>query len=216
MPALIDRAFCFKHPLRIARLFGVDILFAMLLSRDRTLLERIAQKYRAHRVAPPRAVGSPYKLAALFEFRLARIYGAMARRFRFVPRARKLFSDLEEEELEHGRLMLVCLHREAMAPRPAFAPSVRDPQIRDYLLDLRRIEHAVEGMTLEQALQVAGELEAGEVNVIFARLLKQASGAESELFAEQIRGAQSHPQSVPRRIKELKERLGAQRPSGRT
>jgi hypothetical protein len=66
-------------------------------------------------------------------------------------------------------------------------------------------------MSLDQALRVTGVLEASEVNTIFGRLLKQVGKAETELFAEQLQGAQSHPESVPRRIKELRDRLGPER-----
>jgi hypothetical protein len=69
----------------------------------------------------------------------------------------------------------------------------------------------VPGMTLEQALRVTNVLEAGEVNVIFGRLLKQVGKPQTEIFAEQLKGIQSHPESVPRRIKELRERLGPER-----
>lgn len=211
MQAVIDRTFCLRHPVKIVRLFGLDVFLGMLLRKDKTLLERISAKYRARRVAMPGDVGNAYKLSALFEFRVAHIYAAMAERFKSVAEARRLFLDLEEEEMEHGRLMLACLFQVAISPNLEFVPSVRDPQIRDSLIELRRIEHEVAGMSLEQALKVTNKLEASEVNVIFGRLLKQVGKAETELFAEQLKGAQSHPESVPRRIAELKERLGPER-----
>jgi hypothetical protein len=209
MQAVIDRDFCLKNPFTIIRLFGLDIFLGMLLHKDKTLLERVSQKYRTRRIAMPGSVGNAYKLSALFEFRVAHIYGAMARRFQSVPEAQRLFKDLEEEEMEHGRLMLACLYQIALTPALRFIPSVRDPEIRRSLIELRRIERAVAGMSLEQALETAGRLEASEVNTIFGRLLRQVDKAQTQLFAEQLKGAQSHPESVPRRIKELKERLGA-------
>jgi hypothetical protein len=208
MQAVIDRSYCLKHPFQISYLFGIDVFLGMLLSKDKTLLERIAAKYRRHRIAMPGALGNAYKVSALFEFRVANIYGAMAERFRLVPDAQRLFLDLRDEELEHGRLMVACLYQVAMNPRAHFIPSVRDPEIRESLSELRQIERRVPGMTLEQALNVANVLEAGEVNMIFGRLLKQVGKAQTDLFAEQLKGVQSHPESVPRRIKELKRRLG--------
>lgn len=207
MQAVIDRDFCLKNPYKIIRLFGIDVFFGMLLYKDKTLLERVATKYRARRIAMPGTVGNAYKLSALFEFRVAHIYGAMAERFRSVAQAHRLFKDLEEEEMEHGRLMLACLYQIALTPALRFVPSVRDPQIRASLIALRRIERSVAGMSLEEALKTTGELEASEVNTIFGRLLAQVDKAQTQLFAEQLKGAQSHPESVPRRIKELKERL---------
>jgi rubrerythrin len=211
MQAVIDRAHCLKHPFKIVRLFGLDVFLGMLLRTDKTLLERIAEKYRARRIAMPGTVGSAYKLSALFEYRVAHIYGAMAERFRSIPEAHRLFLDLKEEEMEHGRLMLACLYQVAVSPDVQFVPSVRDPEIRESLNELRRIEREVAGMSLEQALATTGRLEASEVNTIFGRLLKQVGKAETELFAEELRGAKSHPESVPRRIKELRERLGPER-----
>lgn len=211
MQAVIDRAHCLRHPLKIVRLFGLDVFLGMLLRPNKTLLERIAEKYRARRIAMPGSLGNAYKLSALFEFRVAHIYGAMAERFKSVPEANRLFLELMEEEMEHGRLMLACLYQVAVSPDLQFVPSVRDPQIRESLSALRRIEREVQGMSLERALAVTGTLEASEVNTIFGRLLKQVGKAQTELFAEELSGAKSHPESVPRRIKELKERLGPER-----
>lgn len=211
MQAVIDRAHCLKHPFRIVRLYGLDIFLGMLLRADKTLLERIAEKYRARRVAMPGTLGNAYKLSALFEFRVAHIYGAMAERFQSIPEAHRLFLDLKEEEMEHGRLMLACLYQVAVRPEVQFVPSIRDPGIRESLNELRRIEHEVAGMSLEGALAVTGKLEASEVNTIFGRLLMQVGKEETELFAEELRGAQGHPESVPRRIKALRERLGPDR-----
>jgi rubrerythrin len=208
MQAVIDRSFCLRHPIKIIQLFGFDVFLGMVLHRDKTLLQRIAEKYQAHRVPMPGAIGNAYKLSALFEFRVAHIYTAMAERFKAIGEARQLFLDLAEEEMEHGRLMLACLYQVAVTPEVDFVPSVRDAEIRESLNQLRAIERRVGEMSLTEALKVTNELEASEVNVIFGRLLKQVGRAETELFAEQLKGAQSHPESVPRRVKELKERLG--------
>jgi hypothetical protein len=208
MQAVIDRDYCLKNPIRIIRLFGLDVFLGMLFSKKKTLLERIADKYRAHKVAMPGTLGDAYKLSALFEFRVAHIYGAMAERFKAQREVHGFFRDLQEEELEHGRLMLACLYQVAVRPDVDFAPSVRDPQIRESLNRLREIERQVPRMSLDEAFQTTNDLEASEVNVIFGRLLKQVGKTETELFAEQLQGAQSHPESVPRRIKVLKARLG--------
>lgn len=208
MQAVIDRDFCLKNPLKIIQLFGLDVLVGMLLSKEKTLLQRIAEKCQARRVPMPGPVGNAYKLSALFEYRVAHIYAAMAERFADLPEVHRFFLDLRDEELEHGRLMLACLYQIAVDQELDFVPSVRDPQLRESLNELRRIEQRVPGMSLEEAFKVTNELEAGEVNVIFGRLLKQVGRAETELFAAELEGAKSHPESVPRRIKELKARLG--------
>jgi rubrerythrin len=208
MQAVIDREFCLKNPIKIIQLFGFDVLVGMLLSKEKTLLQRIADKYQAERVPMPGPVGNAYKLSALFEFRVAHIYAAMADRFKDMPDVHRFFLDLRDEELEHGRLMLACLYQVALNREVDFVPSVRDPEMRESLNALRRVARAVPQMSLAEAFKVTAELEAGEVNIIFGRLLKQVGRAETELFAEQLKGAQSHPESVPRRIKELKARLG--------
>jgi hypothetical protein len=208
MQAVIDRNYCLQNPIKIIKLFGLDVFLGMLLSKDKTLLERLSDKYRAHAAAMPGPLGNAYKLSALFEFRVAHIYAAMAKRFKAHGEVRALFCDLKEEEEEHGRLMLACLYQVAVHPGADFVPNVRDPEIRQSLKALRDIERRVPQMSLEEAFKVTNELEASEVNVIFGRLLKQVGKAETELFAEQLQGAQSHPESVPRRIKELKARLG--------
>lgn len=209
MQAVIDRDYCLRHPGKIIRLFGLDVWLGMLLDRNKTLLERVVDKYRAHAVPLPGALGGAYKCSALFEFRVARIYAAMAERFADTPEASGLFQDLSEEELEHGRVMLTCLFHVTAGPGRDFAPSVRDPDIRDALRRLRAIERRVPEMDLGEALRVTGELEASEVNVIFGRLLAQVDKAELALFAEHLSGAEGHSESVPRRIAALRQRAAA-------
>lgn len=204
MQAVIDRDYCLRHPAQIARLFGLKVLIGLLLDRRKTLLERVVEQYQAHGVPAPGAIGNAYKCSALFEFRVARIYAAMAERFADHPEAAGLFRDLSEEELEHGRVMLACLFHVKAGPQVDFMPSVRDPEIRDALNRLRDLERQVPEMTLEEALRTTAELERGEVNVIFGRLLKQVDRAELGLFAAQLEGANSHSESVPRRIAQLR------------
>ncbi|TVQ85568.1 MAG: hypothetical protein EA400_15265 [Chromatiaceae bacterium] len=208
MQAVIDRNFCLRHPVRIIRLFGPGVWLGMLLNRRKTLLERVLARYQAHAVPAPGALGCAYKCSALFEFRVARIYAAMAARFADQPAAAALFRDLSEEEMEHGRVMLACLFQVTARTDLDFLPSVRDPEIRAALARLRGIERQVGRMTLEEALDTTAELERGEVNVIFGRLLKQVQQEQLALFAEHLGGAQSHSESVPRRIAALR-RQGA-------
>jgi hypothetical protein len=203
MQALIDRDYCLRHPAKIIRLFGFGVYLGMLLDRRKTLLERVVEKYRAHGVAAPGAIGNAYKCSALFEFRVARISAAMARQFADQPAAAALFGELSDEEMEHGRVMLTCLFQVSVGPTLDFLPSVRDPEVRDALKRLRAIERRVPEMTLEEALTTTAGLERGEVNVIFGRLLGQVDKAQLALFAQQLTGTQNHSESVPRRIAEL-------------
>ena len=116
MQAVIDRDYCLRHPGQIARFFGWDVVLGMLVSDKKTLLERVADKCLAQGVPMPGPLGNAYKLSALFEFRVAKIYKAMAERFSDQPEASDLFRDLSEEEMEHGRIMLACLYEIATKP----------------------------------------------------------------------------------------------------
>lgn len=119
----------------------------------------------------------------------------MAERFKTNPAVHRFFLDLHDEEMEHGRLMLVCLDQVAVNREVDCVPGVRDRAMRESLNALRDIERRVPAMSLEEAFKVTNELEAGEVDVIFGRLLTLVGRAETELFAEQLKGAQSHPAS---------------------
>jgi rubrerythrin len=144
----------------------------------------------------------------LFELRAAQIYQKMAERFADVPAAHRLFKDFQEEEVEHARLMLVCLYSVRMTPDIHYVPSVRDPEIKAVMQAMRRVQRRVAQMTLEEALDASEELERGEVNVIFGRLLKQVEEPEIGLLRQMIRHAEGHQDSVPRRIRALREALG--------
>ncbi|MCF7983917.1 MAG: hypothetical protein K9L70_05890 [Thiohalocapsa sp.] len=63
MQAVIDRAYCLRHPGRIVRLFGLDVYMGLLLNKRKTLLERVTEKYRTNAVAVPGAVGNAYSTA---------------------------------------------------------------------------------------------------------------------------------------------------------
>ena len=210
MSAVIDRQYCLSHPVQIARLFGLDVCLGMLLSSHKTLLERVTEKYQANRIPFPGALGNAYRLSALFELRVARLYAAMARRFRDEPDAARLFADLSEEEMEHGRVMLTCLFQVSVSPSSAFMPSIRDPEIRAELSRLRSLERQVDQLSLDEALDLTIELERGEVNIIFGRLLGQVDSAQLQLFAHELTGPQSHATCVPRRIQDLKRSREAQ------
>ena len=82
METIIDRDFCIKHPSRIIGLFGLDVYLGLLFNQRKSLLERLTEKYSAHGMPMPGPLGNAYKLSALFEFRVARIYQRMAERFR--------------------------------------------------------------------------------------------------------------------------------------
>jgi len=209
MQAVIDRDYCLRHPAQIAKFFGWDVVLGMLFSNKKTLLERVTEKCLAHGVPMPGPLGNAYKLSALFELRVAKIYAAMAERFKDQEEASALFRDLSEEEMEHGRIMLSCLYEIATKPGIDFVPSVRDEDMRESLNELREVQRRVPEMSLDEALNVTDELERGEVNVIFGRLLKQVGKPEMELFAERLEGAQNHSESVPRRVRELREAMAA-------
>ncbi len=205
MSAVIDRDYCLKHPVKIIRLFGLGVYLGMALSTHKTLLQRVTEKYQASRIPFPGPVGNAYRLSALFELRVSRIYAAMARQFAHEPDAAKLFSDLSQEETEHGRVMLTCLFQVTLSPKVGFIPSIRDPEIRAGLARLRALERRVRTLTLDEALDLALDLERGEVNIIFGRLLAQVDSAQLALFAERLRGPQNHSQSVPKRVKALRQ-----------
>jgi rubrerythrin len=133
----------------------------------------------------------------------------MARHFADNPEAAALFQQLSEEEMEHGRIMLTCLFQVTAGPSLEFMPSVRDPDVRDSLRKLRAVEKQVPSMSLDEALTTTAELEKGEVNIIFGRLLDQVDKAQLALFAEHLTGAENHSESVPRRIAELKAHRAA-------
>ena len=204
METIIDRDYCIKHPGRIIRLFGLDIYLGLVFNKNKSLLERLTDKYSAHATPMPGPLGNAYKLSALFEFRVARIYQRMAEQFKEQSAAHDLFMELHEEEMEHGRLMLVCYYTVELNPSIVFIPDVRDPAIRKSLNELRALEHKVDSLTLKEALDITIGLEKSEVNVIFGKLLNQVDSAQSKIFAEQFKGIEGHSESVPRRINELR------------
>jgi hypothetical protein len=104
--------------------------------------------------------------------------------------------------------MTLCLYTIDGKANADFVPSVRDPDNRALMQELRAVERNAWKLSLDEALDVTEKLEASEVNVIFDRLLKQAQNPKSELFVSQLAKAEGHASAVPKRIKALREKLG--------
>jgi len=204
MPTLIDREYCLKHPQTIIKLFGTELYLKLMASKKR-LLEHLTDYYAAHGYPMLGMVGDAYRLSSILEYRMARIYKSLADKFRDNPAAHALFSELQEEEEEHGRLMEICRYTVKNHPELEFVPSVRDPEIQTMLQELKQIAKNIEHMSLEEALETTERLEQGEINTIFDRLLKQTGQSESNFFEEQMHHLEGHGASVPKRIQELRE-----------
>jgi len=204
METIIERGYCLRHPRKIIRLFGMVIYLGLLFDKKKTLLEHLINKHNTEGVPMPGSIGNAYKLSALIEFRVARIYKTMAEQFKDNPQAHRLFMDLYNEEMEHGRLMLHCYYTVELSPSISFIPGISDPKIKNTLHDLKALEKRVFTLPLDKALEMTNELERGEVNIIFGQLLTQVNQEQSQLFIEQFKKAEGHSESVPRRIRELK------------
>lgn len=207
MSSLVSRSYCLAHPVEISQLYGLRVLLGTMINTKRTVFERVASSFSENRLAMPGPLGQSYRLSELCELRAARIYQAMTARFADVPLAHQLFKDLEEEENEHARLMRICLYSVRMSPHRQYMPSVRDPEIRVVMREMRRVERRVPFMSLDEALRAAEELETGEVNLIFGKLLNQVEEPEVGLLREMLRHAEGHNVSVPRRIGLLRAQL---------
>lgn len=207
MGEIIGRDYCLKHPGQIIKLFGLGVFLGMLFCGKKTLLQRVTENYRSRGFPMPGHVGNAYRIAAMIEFRVSRVYARLAERFQGQGPVRDFFRELQEEELEHGRLMLLCLYTVGIKPSLQFIPSVRDPKVREITHWLRGIKRTVDDLTLEEALRLTEEIEAGEVNIIFDKLLKQTEEAESRLFQEEMRLLEGHATAVPQKIAELRRTL---------
>lgn len=205
MSTLIDRSYCLRHPGTITRLFGLSVFLRMLFSRNRSLLELLTSHYADHGYPLPGRIGDAYRVSALLEYRMARIYRRFATKFHTNDKAHQLFEELYQEEEEHGRLMELCRYTLKNKPALAFMPSVRDPAIRRMLKELRQIERTADNISLAEALDITEQLEKGEVNTIFNRLLKQTGETESHLFKDKLSQIEGHSTSVPRRLQALRE-----------
>lgn len=206
MSALIDREYCLRHPGSIVRTFGLGT-FLGTIAGGKSLLERAVERHQRHGYAYPGYVGRAYRLAALIELRVARIYGKLARRFADQPEVAALFHELDEEEQEHSRLMELCRYVVVRHPRLKYLPEIRHPNIRAILAQLRELSRAVDALSLDDALDITVELEQGEINSIFDRLLKQTDADAARLFESRLRQAEGHAESVPRRVTALREHL---------
>lgn len=207
MQALVDRDFIVRNAADIIGLFGVGVYLNLILMRRTDLFEAVADWHLRHGIPMPGRVGNAYRLSALLEYRVARIYGRLAERFSLNAEARDLFRELEREEIQHGQVMMLCLYTVRQDSGLTFIPSVRDPEMREILQKLRRIERNVEGLSLEQALDLTLKLEEGEVNTIFGRLLKQVEDPKTRFFAHLLSLAGSHQATVPPRVARLRESL---------
>jgi hypothetical protein len=103
--------------------------------------------------------------------------------------------------------MNICLHSVKMGPSVSYVPSVCDAGIREQMQHLRGVQRSVPSMSLEEALRITEEVERGEVNTIFGRLLGQVEGPEAALLRKHTGQAENHSESVPRRLQELRQRL---------
>lgn len=211
MPSVVSRSYCLAHPMEISQMYGLNVLLGTFVDTRRTVLQRVAESFSERRLAMPGPLGMSYRMSELAELRTARIYQAMAERFADVTPAHDLFKGLQEEEEEHARLMHICLYSVRMTPEVQYVPSVRDPEIRAVMRQMRAVQRRVPSMTLSEALSVTEDLEQGEVNLIFGRLLKQVEEPEVGLLRQMLRCAENHHVTVPRRIRQLRtllEKLG--------
>jgi hypothetical protein len=157
----------------------------------------------------PGRLGNAYRLSAVIEFRVARVYGRLADRFAHRASVHDFFRELQVEEEEHGRLMTLCLYTVKSNRECGFVPSIRDPDIRNLLGHLRDLERHAHELSLDEALDLTEQLERSEVNTIFDRLLMQASSPQSDFFVAQLKKVEGHSVAVPKRIKALREQLAA-------
>jgi len=209
MASVVSREYCLSHPVEISQLYGLNVFLGTLINKRRSVLERVATSFAERRLAMPGPLGESYRLSELFELRAAKIYRCMAERFADVAPAQQLFKDLQEEEEEHARLMSICLYSVRMSPDVQYVPSIRDPEIRAVMKQMRAVQRRVPSMTLSEALLTSEELEAGEVNLVFGRLLKQVAEPEVGLLRQMMRHAENHQVTVPRRIAKLRAELDA-------
>jgi len=204
---IIGRDFCLQQPSKIIRLFGLATFFKMLFSPGKTLLESVLELHARRGIQVPGPLGRAYRISALIEFRVARIYKRLAEKFNFNERARDFFLELHREEEEHGRLMLLCLFTTRYKPKASYMPGLYDTEVRTLMKKLRHFEKNITLLSLDEALRLTADLEKGEANIIFDKLLKQAEQKETFLFSEEMEKAGSHSISVPRRINELRKEV---------
>ncbi len=81
MAEIIGRDYCLRHPRKIIGLFGLQIFIGMLLSRKKSLLQRVTETYERRGIPMPGSVGNAYRISALIEYRMSRLYSKLALRF---------------------------------------------------------------------------------------------------------------------------------------
>ncbi|KAA3629559.1 MAG: hypothetical protein DWQ09_04795 [Proteobacteria bacterium] len=202
------RDYCLRHPRQIIRIFGLGVYLRMMLDSRKSLLEAVSEAQARHGIALPGQPGNAYRIASVIEFRVARIYGLLAQRFTATPALHEFYRELQAEEEEHGRLMLLCMYTATNAPLLGYIPTLRDHDIRQTLRELRSIQAKAPQLTLDEALAVTEELEMSEINTIFEKLLAQTQHPATYFFRELMGSAEGHAESVPRRIRELRASLG--------
>lgn len=207
MGDIIGRDYCLKNPGKIVKHFGLGVFLGVVFCKKKSLLQRVMETYRSRGIPMPGYVGSAYRISAMIEFRVSRLYAGMAERFRDQKPVRNFFMELHHEEIEHGRLMLLCLYTIALRPHLSFVPSIRDPEIREVTNWLRGLKRKIESLSLEEALQLTEKIEASEVNTIFEKLLKQTNESESRIFRDQMQLLEDHAKTVPLRIIQLRQAL---------
>lgn len=207
MQTIVDREYVRGHAGEVIRSFGLMAYIRSLRTKDKGLLEQLEEKYLSSGVPMPGRLGNAYRLSALIELRVARIYERMVRRFDENPLVSAFFQKLQEEEQEHARVMVLCLYTVDAQTELDYVPSVRDPEMRALLGELRAKALGVWKLSLDEALDLTEKLEASEVNTIFDKLLKQTRNPKSDFFISQLAKVEGHAAAVPKRIKALREKL---------
>ncbi len=207
MKTIVDQEYVRRHAEEVIKTFGLMTYVSSLRTKGKGLLEQLEEKYLSGGVPMPGRLGNAYRLSALIELRVARIYERMVRRFDENPLVKEFFQKLQEEEQEHARVMVLCLYTVDARTELDYLPSVRDPEIRALLGELRTKARGVWKLSLDEALDLTAELEASEVNVIFDKLLEQTRNPKSDFFISQLAKVEGHAAAVPKRIKALREKL---------
>lgn len=127
---------------------------------------------------------------------------------RHSPRCLPFSGNLREEQ-EHSGLMQLCRFLVAYHPQLKYLPEIRHPNIRAILALLRELNRAVEVLSLEEALEATVNLEQGEINSVFDRLLKQVDAEGVRLFEGRLRAVEGHAEAVPKRVAALRRRLAS-------
>jgi len=207
MQTIVDREHVQQHRGEVIRTFGLMAYIRAVGSRRKGLLEQVEKKYLDAGIAMPGAVGNAFRLSALLELRAARIYARMVKRFAEIQVLREFFEELQAEEEEHARIMTLCLYTIDNEVELDYVPSVRDPDVRKLLGEMRTHERNVWRLSLDEALDLTNKLEASEINVIFDRLLKHAQNPQNQFFISQLAKVEGHASAVPKRIKVLRGEL---------